>query len=1251
VIKNKIIIVIFICSLAIVTATGGAGVMIYRQIVDMNASFEHYTKLTVKSVELLGNINRQLGYGGLIHNFKNYILRRDDAIAQKITLNLAELNKSIQEYKDLDISPEEFKALRDIEGILFAYSSRFELIRYVLSDGEERRTRELDKLAKIKDEPGTKAIDFLIQYTRERGEKLAKESKQSEEKLVFLISFSAIILPLMVLFMGFLIILMRRVAKATEATYKAQEYLNEQLECAPDAMISVNKKGIIVRANQQATKLFGYEQKGLVNLHLNALLPQRFHERHKMFIAAYFDHPTLREMGQNIDMSEREVFALHKTGSEFPVEINLSSVEIEGKQLAIATIRDVSARKDIENKARKTQTRLKQSLDFLPIPILIVDKQHKKVEFKNQVFLSLFGYQAEQINTFDEWLVLAYPEQRFRKQIHNQWQRSLNTSRSQKSEDINDLIFRQTWDVTCTDGSMRLVELICVSLDEQDLIAMLDITEQRVYETSLINAKKEAEASNQAKSDFLANMSHEIRTPLNAVIGIAYLMGKTVLDAEQLDFMKKIDSAANTLLHVINDILDFSKIEANHLELEMIPFDMNEVLENLSNIASINATQNNVEILYDIDPNLPHYLIGDPMRLSQVLINLTNNAIKFTSQGEIVIKLGVLKTKNHRVILQASVSDSGIGISTEQIDKLFSAFQQADSSTTRQYGGTGLGLVICKKLINMMGGNIDVQSLVGKGSVFTFTIDLELQAIDKDNLYLCDDANLNGLSCLLVDDNEIACFVLEKTLKTYHIDVDAVNSIKQGLIKLKEKEQINEAYDVLLLDYKLKGSNGLQFMQELQSLELTKKPKVIMITGYDQASLKDEMQAYQLSYLLTKPVTPARLVNTIRTALDINQPQGLLQPEVNSNLMGFEHLDGIRILLAEDNVTNQIVAEGFLSEIGAVVEIANDGREAVDILLSGKQEFDAVLMDIQMPNVDGYQATLLIRSHGMSKEQLPIIAMTANAMKSDREQAFEVGMNDHIAKPIDPNKLFASLDKFVGYKFIEAKRDLQKQQEDIKENLNNSSKNNSSNDFVQGINFNELQNKFKHNEVLIQRLLKGFLKDSTHLMFNMNERFSKKDFVSLQADAHTMKGMSGNLVAPRAFGITKHLEDYLRDNRDYNNEKLKQLIGQLETEVKFINSFIEKQIEPEENKTETIALAMNTKNAPDTKEALMTVLNTLREQLIMNDPAAEDKLLTINALQFEAYLQSDFNKMSEAIADLEFDLALGYLDKLVGSLS
>jgi two-component system sensor histidine kinase/response regulator len=540
-----------------------------------------------------------------------------------------------------------------------------------------------------------------------------------------------------------------------------------------------------------------------------------------------------------------------------------------------------------------------------------------------------------------------------------------------------------------------------------------DVTERQQLQDEMGKARTVAEDATRAKSDFLANMSHEIRTPMNAIIGMSYLALQTQLDKRQRNYVEKVHRAAESLLGIINDILDFSKIEAGKMTMEAIDFYLEDVLETFTSMVGIKAEEKGLELLLDIAPDVPTALVGDPLRLGQILVNLGSNAAKFTEHGEILVRVEVAENRDECIDLHFSVHDSGIGMTPDQLNKLFRSFSQADASTTRKYGGTGLGLAISKHLVELMAGRIWVNSHPGEGTTFHFQASFGVQAVSqRRRMFRAEE--LAGLRVLVVDDNAAAREVLSTLARGFGLEVDVGANGKDALHLVELALRDGLPYDLLLLDWKMPGLDGVQTMGELERRHPGRAPAVIMVTafGREEASSAAHQAGVKPCAMLTKPVTVSTLLETIGEALGKGVVAETRHAERESGQdEAIARLKGARILLVEDNRLNQELARELLEKAGIAVELAENGQEALDALALDA-DYDLVLMDCQMPVMDGYEATRAIRAQP-ELAGLTVIAMTANAMAGDREKVLEAGMQDHIPKPLRVHDMYATIAKWL----------------------------------------------------------------------------------------------------------------------------------------------------------------------------------------------------------------------------------------------
>jgi PAS domain S-box-containing protein len=925
--------------------------------------------------------------------------------------------------------------------------------------------------------------------------------------------------------------------RAQSALAGAEAWMRSILDNVLDGILTIDGTGSILSVNPAMERMFGYRAPELIGQSARKLLPEK--ERRRLY-----GHPNDKQhrgLGESIGVT-RELEGLAKDGRTFPIEMSVSEVSFDGKQMFVGLIRDIGERKRAEEALRveqlalqKANTRAILATESGGIGIWECDMMRSKLTWDSRMY-RLYGMDAREgvEESYELWRRHVHPsdlaaaEQALRDcargiapfdaEFRIVWDDGSvhfiraggQLTRDEAGQGAR--ILGSNWDITdrkraeetlrATEERLRLaLEAAHIGTFDWDVVSnrlissrwyeelwgfkpgeftgeddaflervhpedrpaiaaeltrciatrapfvsefrvawpngsvhwlmiraefsfhedgkplqlrgvVMDITERKQHEESLREATQKAEDSNRIKSDFLANMSHEIRTPLNAIIGMTYLALRASPSPPQERYLTKISNAAESLLGITNDILDFSKIEAGKLELEHIPFMLDDVLNNLNDIVSQKAEQKGIGIVFSVARGVPRYLMGDPLRLGQILINLLNNAIKFTDKGEIVVKVVAGDVVLNSGLFRFSVSDTGIGMSAEQVAKLFQSFSQADTSFTRRYGGTGLGLAISRQLCELMGGTLTVESELGKGSTFLFTAPFSIVAGDLPVLARAQIGDRRK-SVLVVDNDEDARVELINMLYRNGFVARSASSGWETLLALASAAQAGKPFDLVVMDWRLPGIDGVENSRRVKDyLTHSRVPAILLVSAREHGEAICDPVDPSSDAFLVKPVQEPVLIEKI-TAILGAKVAGPISELREMPGQPPAALAGRRVLLVEDNEINRDLATELLSDLGIHVTIAENGREGVERVFS--EPFDLVLMDIQMPVMDGLTATGLIRADGRFR-RLPILAMTAHAMSSDRDKSLSAGMNDHLTKPISPNRLMETLMQWMPAK-------------------------------------------------------------------------------------------------------------------------------------------------------------------------------------------------------------------------------------------
>ncbi|MFC1892112.1 PAS domain S-box protein, partial [Thermodesulfobacteriota bacterium] len=970
----------------------------------------------------------------------------------------------------------------------------------------------------------------------------------------------------------------RRLAGEVGERKAAEIKIRAMSDASHDAVIMINGQGEVLFWNSAAERMFGYTLQEAMGARMHDLfVPEEIRD------AAYAGLEKFSQSGGGpVVGSVIEHTSLRRNGNPFPVEVAVSSFELDDGWYAVGTVRDITERKAAEEEMLRKEQRLRNYFVTSQIGVAICHPTDGWIEV-NERALKMFGY------TFDElkkvsWMELTHPEdleadtiqynqmlagdidhytmeKRFLRKDGSTIYTNLGISCVRNKENEVEMVLASYVDIT---EQKQMEEALKERLDElgKTRLSTLNIMED------LADSRKEAEAATKSKSEFLANMSHEIRTPMNAIIGMSHLALKTDLTPKQYDYLIKVDASAKSLLGIINDILDFSKIEAGKMDMESVDFRLDDALDNISTLVGVKTQEKKLELLIKTDPAVPNMLVGDSLRLGQVFINLSNNAVKFTDTGAIIVSTQLIEKGDEQVKVRCSVKDSGIGMTPEQQGKLFQAFSQADASTTRKYGGTGLGLTISKRLVEMMGGEIWVESEAGVGSEFIFTAVFGIsQKKEHERPVLSTD--LKGKRVLVVDDNEIAREIFQELLESMSFVVHLAESGEKGISILKEASGDNP-FDLVLMDWQMPGMDGIATAKTIRSLTLETQNAnnqvssiqhpvssipIILATAYDLEEVIKLSKKVGINGFLSKPVNPSSLFDATMEAFGKGIAGSGRSRRKEEAVEGLNQIQGARILLAEDNEINQQVAQEILEGSGFVVEIGNDGQEAVTMF--EKFEYDIVLMDINMPVMDGLEATRRIRALELKAQSsklkegesadpsafsfqpsaqsggIPIVAMTASAMTQDIEQTKEAGMNDHVAKPIDVKQLFSTLVKWIEpgerempERPVEEAREIktEEQDHDLPE--------------IQYIDMSSGLQRVGGNKKLYLSILTKFYRDYQDAAEQIKDALDKEDQELAQRLAHTVKGVAGNIGASDLQEAGGNLEASIKAGLSPENQKM-----------------------------------------------------------------------------------------------------------------
>ena len=993
---------------------------------------------------------------------------------------------------------------------------------------------------------------------------------------------------------------------------------------------ATNKKGEITYVNDKFCEISGYQREELVGknhriVNSNHHPPEVFENMWSTIVNGKVWHGEIK----------------NRTKSDGYYWVNATIVpfiDTNGKPEQYLSIRtDITAQHYQEEALRASEMKFRTLFEATGEGVLLVGTQG--MMDCNDKAVEIFGC-TDQNDLIDRQIEAFWPV------LQADGQQSKIAAEFWRNKAFEEGSVSYEWTYLRGDGEEFPAEVLlnALSLDGQPAIQFVvrDITTRKRMENQLHVAKNVAEEASQAKGDFLANMSHEIRTPMNAIIGLTHLCMQTDLSAKQHDYLQKVHNAANSLLRLINDILDFSKIEAGKLVMENADFALEDVLADLTSVINVKSQEKGLEFLLDTGVDVPPHLLGDSLRLGQVLTNLANNAIKFTDHGEVaIITRLVLQEESDYTVLQFTICDTGVGMTAEQRLRLFQEFTQVDTSTTRKYGGTGLGLTISKRLVEMMGGTIQVESTPGVGSKFMFTARFG-KALEQPRRSYKPTPDLQKLKVLAVDDSENARIIITSYLKSFKFETDDVANGPMALSAVSRADAAGNSYDLVLLDWKMAGMDGIEAARRIkEDLALNKIPAIMLITAYgheETIQRSDDCQA--IDGFLIKPVSQSMLFDGIMATFGHHDHiRKIKKKEYDAD--NIAQLTGAHLLLAEDNEINQQIAEELLEQAHVRLTIVNNGKKAVEI--ANHETFDGILMDVQMPIMDGLSATRKIRESAPSLD-LPIIAMTANAMSGDVEKCLAAGMNDHIAKPIDPDNLFAVLAKWIKptkvfQKPLAATLPQLAPTALLAENNSAAKSQFTAQNSMAGIDYQIGLRNMGGNTQLYRKILGKFSSNQRDALVTIASALKDDDRKTAERIAHTLKGIAGSVGAQTLSEYASKLELQIKNGATYQD--LQALLDQATIIMTAIfNGIVEQSDDALPQTAEQLSVAM-----PVTATNITVLFRQAASQLTRYDSEIEYTLIQIGQLMLDPTAENRYQQLKQFIDQYDFELALKTLQK------